>query len=154
MRKINPDTLRKLNLSLSNPDLVKDVSPNELAEMVVVVLSQVKVIEQAIKDGRLNGTSPVEGKDFVGRSEATKMLTDAVNSAIAGFDSKMAKTGSQLEKQVQEALANIHSGDNGIVTEEEIGRAARMALELIELPDFEAMVQTEITTDGLLYEMH
>ena len=148
MRKINPDTLRKLNLSLSNPDLVKDVSPNELAEMVVVVLSQVKVIEQAIKDGRLNGTSPVEGKDFVGRSEATKMLTDAVNSAVAGFDSKMAKTGSQLEKQVQAALANIRSGDNGIVTEEEIGRAARMALELIELPDFEAMVQTEITTDG------
>jgi len=149
MRKINPDTLRKLNLSLSNPDLVKDVSPNELAEMVVVVLSQVKVIEQAIKDGRLNGTSPVEGKDFVGRSEATKMLTDAVNSAIAGFDSKMAQKGSQLEVQVQNALANIRSGDNGIVTEEEIGRAARMALELIELPDFEAMVQTEITTDGV-----
>ena len=145
MPKINPNTLRKLNLSLSNPDLVKDVSPNELAEMVVVVLSQVKVIEQAIKDGRLDGTSPVEGKDFVGRSEATKMLTDAVNSAVAGFDSKMAKTGSQLEKQVQEALANIRNGDNGVVTEEEISRAARMALELIELPDFEEMVSTSIT---------
>jgi len=156
MPKINPNTLRKLNLSLSNPDLVKDVSPNELAEMVVVVLSQVKVIEQAIKDGRLDGKSPVEGKDFVGRTEATKMLTDAVNTAIAGFDSKMAGMddklalkGSQFETQVQAALANIRSGDNGIVTEEEIARAAKMAMELIELPDFEAMVQTEITTDGV-----
>ena len=148
MPKINPNTLRKLNLYRQNPDIVQPLTNGELADLVVVVLGQVDIIDKAIKDGRLDGVTPVEGKDFVGRTEATKMLADAVNSAIAGFDSKMAKTGSQLEKQVQEALANIRSGDNGIVTEEEIGRAARMALELIELPDFEAMVQTEITTDG------
>jgi len=59
----------------------------------------------------------------------------------------MAEKGSQLEIQVLKALENIRSGDNGIVTEEEIQRAAEMAYSLIELPDFAAMIPEAITAD-------
>jgi len=124
-----------------------DVSPNELADLVILVLKQVAVIEKAIKEGRLDGYSPKEGKDYLGKTEALTMLTNAVNDAVRDFDGKMAEKGSQLEIQVLKALENIRSGDDGIVTEAEIQRAAEMAYSLIELPDFAAMIPEAITAD-------
>ena len=146
MADIN-QTLKKLNLYKTNPSLVKDVSPNELADLVILVLKQVAVIETAIKEGRLDGYTPQAGKDYLGKPEALTMLTNAVNDAVRDFDGKMAEKGSQLEIQVLKALENIRSGDDGIVTEAEIQRAAEMAYSLIELPDFAAMIPEAITAD-------
>ena len=155
MADIN-QTLKKLNLYKRNPSLVNkvradlnavDVSPNELADLVILVLKQVAVIEKAIKEGRLDGYSPKEGKDYLGKTEALTMLTNAVNDAVRDLDGKMSQRGSQLEIQVLKALENIRNGDNGIVTEAEIQRAAEMAYSLIELPDLAAMIPEAITAD-------
>jgi len=148
MPKINPNTLRKLNLYRQNPDIVQPLTNGELADLVVVVLGQVDIIDKAIKDGRLDGVTPIAGKDYLSKEEALKMLTNAVNTKLSEFDASTKAKGSTMEAQVAQAIANIRNGDDGVVTEEDIAKAARAASELIELPDFEAMVQTEITTDG------
>ena len=140
-------TLKKLNLYKVKPDLVKDIKPNELADLVILVLKQVAVIETAIREGRLDAYTPQAGKDYMGKPEALTMLTNAVNDAVRDFDGKMAQKGSLLEMQVSQALENIRNGDNGIVSEEEIQRAAEMAFGLIELPDFAAMIPEAITAD-------
>ena len=147
MAKITPNTLRKLNLYRQSPDIVQPLTNAELADLVVIVLGQVAVIETAIREGRLDGITPQAGKDYLGKPEALTMLTNAVNDAVRDFDGKMSQRGSQLEIQVLKALENIRSGDDGIVSEAEIQRAAEMAFGLLELPDFAAMIKEATTTD-------
>ncbi len=45
-------------------------------------------------------------------------------------------------------MSALTNGDNGVVTEAEVQRAAQMALGMLELPDFAEMVSTSIQSDG------
>lgn len=141
--------LRKLKLYNNNPELVKEIPNNELADLVLVVMGAVEAIDEAIKAGRLDGYTPQETKDYVGRKEATAYLTSEVNKMLAKADDALTITSKELEKRVQQAIDNIRDGDDGIVTEEEIIRAAQIAFELIELPDFDALVEERITANPM-----
>lgn len=141
-------TIQKLNLYRDNPDLVKELTNNELASLVVVVLQSVETINNAVKTGRLDGKTPVAGKDYLGREEALSMLTEAVNTKLRELDVATSQKGSELETKVLSAIENIRDGEDGLVTEAEIKRAAEAAAQLIQLPDFENAIQTEITTNG------
>ncbi len=138
-------TLRKIQAYEENPELVKEPTSAEVASLVVLVLSQVDVIEKAVKAGRLDGYTPQPDKDYLSKDSAIKLLTAEVNKMVATVDSALNEKGGALEAQVRQALENIKNGDDGIVSEEEIARAAGMALGMIELPDFDALI-TERTT--------
>lgn len=140
--------LKKLRDYKTNPDVFSPLSPNELADLVVVVLSQVETIDQAIKAGRLDGKTPVPDKDYISKQTAQKMLREAVQDTINRVDSELGKKGSELDKAVSEAIARLRDGNDGVVTEQEIERAAEVAASMLELPDFDALIGEKLTTDG------
>ena len=133
--------LQKLKANRKNPDIYSELSNNELADLVVVVLSSVDTIEKAIKEGRLDGYTPKADKDYVSKETALKYLSEAVKQAVVSFDSTMAVKSTELDKRVAEAIERIRDGKDGVVSDEEILRAAHIAHELIELPDFDSLVE-------------
>lgn len=134
---------------------IKEPTVKEMADLVVLVLNSVKTIERAIESKRLDidkkYAAPVEQALNKNQSETAAVLswvTKEVNGLLALGESAVNQTTAQLETQVQQALANIRSGKDGIVTEAEIQRAADMALGMLELPDFDAMVSEAFTKNG------
>lgn len=147
--------IRKLKLQKENPELIKDLTPNELADLVLIVLTAVEQIETSIETKSVDIDSKFSQKatEVLAKAEqdtaaTLQTVTNEVNRLIADGNAKVSQTASQLEKQVQTALENIRNGDDGIVTEAEIERAASMALSMIKLPDFDAMMGEALTTDG------
>jgi hypothetical protein len=143
----NIDILKKLRLYKTNPDLVQEMKPNEVADIALLVLSQVNLIDKAIKEGRLDGKTPQPDKDYLSKDTALKMLGEAINDVISRVDSELGNKGSQLDKAVTEAIQRLQNGKNGIVTEAEIERAAMLALGMIELPDFNEIISTQLTAN-------
>jgi hypothetical protein len=141
-------TLHKLKAYEENPELVKEPTSAEVASLVVLVLSQVGVLEQAIKDGRLDGKTPEADKDFMSKESALRMLTDAVNSKMSEVDVTVELVKKNSQDAVLEAIAQIRNGDDAVISQEQIQQAAEIAQSLIELPDFAKLVTTEITSDG------
>jgi len=144
----NIDILKKLRLYKTNPSLVQEMRPNEIADIALLIMSQVNVIEKAIKEGRLDGKTPQPDKDYLSKESALKMLSNAVNDVISRVDSELGQKGSQLDKAVGEAIARLRDGKDGIISDEEIERAATLALSMLELPDFDALVSTQINSNG------
>lgn len=147
--------LRKLELYRKDPDIVQPISNSELADLVVVVLSQVRVIEEAIKKGRLDGYTPQADKDYLSKESATRMLKVAISDAIKTYDKNVTNRTSQYDAAVRESLDrltervnNLKDGADGVVTDAEIERAATMALGMIKLPDFDALVSETITKNA------
>jgi hypothetical protein len=144
----NIDILKKLRLYKTNPSLVQEMRPNEIADIALLIMSQVNLIDKAIKEGRLDGKTPQPDKDYLSKESALKMLSNAVNDVISRVDSELGQKGSQLDKAVGEAIARLRDGKDGIISDEEIERAATLALSMLELPDFDALVTEGITSNG------
>lgn len=139
--------LRKLRAHKKNPEVFQAPSATDLVDLVFVVLSQVDEIDKAIKAGRLNGETPQPDKDYVSKATATKYLTDAVNKLAAKQNTALSETSSKLEQRVAQAIENIRNGEDGIVSEAEIERAAQIAYDMIEFPDFQEMIVTSVTAN-------
>lgn len=135
--------LNKLHAYKKNPDLIKEVSNTELADLVLVVMGAVQAIEQSIKEGRLDGRTPQPDKDYLSAESARRMLSAEVNRMIAKVDGTLSETSTNFERRVQKAIQNIRHGNDGVVTEAEIARAAQMAASLIQLPDFASLITME-----------
>ncbi len=152
----NLDAVKKVMMYQNDKTgFIKEPTVKEMADLVVLVLNSVKTIERAIESKRLDidkkYAAPVEQALNKNQSETAAVLswvTKEVNGLLALGESAVNQTTAQLETQVQQALANIRSGKDGIVTEAEIQRAADMALGMLELPDFDAMVSEAFTKNG------
>lgn len=140
--------MKKLRAYAKDPDFVVEPTKKELADLVILVLGAVSQIEKAIKEGRLDGYTPKADKDYLGKDSALNFLTEHVNKMLANADSALAEKGSQFEAKVQQAIENIRDGQDGIVTEEEIRKAADLAYMMIELPDFDALVTEKVQASG------
>lgn len=140
------EIIRKLQLYKSNPNLFKEVSPTELADLVLVVMGAVNAIDEAIKEGRHDGYTPQPDKDYLAIDTAKRLLKAEVDKMLSKSDVILSETSTELEKRVQQAIDNIRNGNDGIVTDEEIQRAAEIAYSLIELPDFDSLTEEKITS--------
>lgn len=147
--------LSKLNAYKKNPQVFQPLTTEEMADLVILVLSQVREIEKAIETKRLDIDSKFSRKteesiSKLERDNKTLLteLTNKVNGLITQSDAVLNETASQLETRVQQAIENIRNGENGIVTEEEIERAASIAYSMMELPDFDELVMNQITSNG------
>lgn len=145
---MNPNSIRKLHAYSKNPELIKEPTMPELADLVIVVLGAVSQIEKAIKEGRLDGKTPEADKDYISAQTAKTMIRSELDNMLAQADSVLSQTATEMDKRVQQALQNIRNGNDGIVTDEEIERAAQMALSLIEVPDFDALVTKALTENA------
>lgn len=144
------DILKKLRLYKTNPSLVQEMTPNEIADIALLIMSQVNLIEKAIREGRLDGYTPQPDKDYLSKQSALNMLSQAVNDLVARVDEELGTKGSQLDKAVSEAISRLRDGKDGIITEEEIERAATVAFEMLELPDFDAKMSECVQSNGSL----
>jgi len=140
--------IKKVKAYLKNPELIKEPTMGEMADLVVLVLTAVQQIEGAIKEHRLDGKTPVKDVEYLGKESALKLITKGLNDALARVDETLGSKAQEVDALVQESLQRIRDGNDGIVTEEEIQRAAEIALGLLELPDFDALVTTHITSNG------
>jgi hypothetical protein len=162
----NLDAVKKVMMYQKDKSgFVKEPTVKEMADLVVLVLSQVKVIEQAIKEGRLDGKTPIKDVDYVSKDSAIKMLTKAVNDALSNeedkfisrvegkFDSKVYQSEKKRDDVVSGAIDRINTKlsevKDGVVTEAEIRRAANLALSMIELPDFSELIKENIDGESV-----
>ena len=147
--------LRKLNLYRQNPDIVQPLTNAELADLVVIVLNQVDVIEKSIANKKIDLDKIIgkEAQSLVSNAqqETTALraeLVKQVQDLVAKGESVLSEKSTEVERQVQQAIQNIRDGKDGVVSEADIERAAEVAAAMIELPDFEALVAQYLTADG------
>ena len=146
--------LRKLDMYRENPDIVQPLTNAEIADLVVVVLSQTRLLEKAIGEKKLDLDKKI-GQSATDLVETTRKqvetmraeLTAQIRSEITNGAQILTETSTELEKRVNAALDNIRNGDDGIVTEAEIARAASIASSLIELPDFDTLIAERTTAN-------
>lgn len=142
---LSPTTIKKLALYKKNPELVKEINPTELAELVISVLGAVGQIEEAIKAGRLDGYTPQPGKDYLSKQEAVSILRDFMSQTDSNIKTISEALQTDFRVTVQQILEDIQDGEDGFVTDEEIARAAEIASQLVVLPDFEELIATTLT---------
>jgi hypothetical protein len=75
---LKTNTLKKLRLYKADPENVNEFTPSEIADISVLIINQIGVIEKAIREGRLDGKTPQPDKDYMSKESALKMLSNAV----------------------------------------------------------------------------
>lgn len=139
------DIIRQLQAYKKNPDIFKEISPTQLAELILPVLQAVGTIDQMIKEGRLDGKTPEADKDYLALVTAQRGIQEALNRYVSNTDAQIATKIDSIEQLIKDRLAGLSDGNDGIVTDAEIERAAQIAYSLIELPNFDELVATKIT---------
>lgn len=146
--------LKKLIIIKDNPGMNIKLDESEMADVILLVINAVKDIEDAIKNGRLDGKTPEAGKDYMTSKQAKEMLLGEVNKLVSSKETEFGKLSTSLSKEVQSAIARLQkrvdSVKDGVVTEKEIQRAAEIALSLVELPDFDALIEERITANPMV----
>ena len=150
--------LKKLSLYRQNPDIVQPLTNAELADLVVIVLNQVDVIKSSIETGQISATELLTKeinktlKEYRDKSEVIyRDIKKTADDSGEKLDNQVKTIKSDLQNAIDRLNARVtelKDGRDGIVTEAEISRAASLAAELIELPDFEQMVSTAIQADS------
>lgn len=136
--------LRKLNAYRRDPELVREPTLDEMATLIFFFVDQINSFEEAIKSGKLDGYTPQPGKDYPSREEMTKMLTNLVNDEVK----RLAKLSDEHSQKITDALNNLRQpkdGKDAEVTEEMMAEIAKVASELVELPDFDALIEERTT---------
>ena len=151
----NNKLIRKLYAFRQHPELYKAPSNEDVADLVILVLNAVKKIEDAVETKRVDIEAKYDkqAKDVLSSAQKENVqllerVRKEVNDLISRADDVMNQTTTKLESQVQQAVANLRNGENGIVTEQEIQRAAEVALSMLELPDFDTLVMAQLTSNG------
>lgn len=137
--------LQKLHLFRKNPELYGDISNAELSELVLTVMNAVEVIDKAIQEGRLDGRTPVADEDYLSVKTAKKEITEIFSKIAEQYNKDIDAKASTLEQRVDKAIAGIKNGEDAFVSDGEIERAAQIAYEMIEMPDFDALIEEKIT---------
>lgn len=141
--------LKRLQLLKKRPDLAKELSPTELAELVVVVLGYAKNINQQIEAGKLkgeDGKTPVADKDYISLKRAEKLINslmqDAIDSQtkwikkiIKGEDGK-----TPTREEIMAIIDSMQIGKNVEITPELVSKLADRVTGLIDLPKFNEII--------------
>lgn len=137
--------LQRLYAYQKNPDFIKPLENNELAELVLILLSHVQEVEKAVEQGMLKGEkgadgyTPVADKDYLTTKTALKRIDDLFAKAEQriknGADGKDGRDGKDAE-----------------ITLDQLQDMAQMARQMIEMPDFDEMVGNLFETYSAYYE--
>jgi len=152
----NLDAVKKVMLYQKDKSgFVKEPTVKEMADLVVLVLDAVKTIQDSIETKRLDidkkYSQPVENTLAKLKTESESLhnqVVKEINTLISQGEDVLSQTTQQVREQVRQAIAEIQNGEDGIVSDEEIERAASIAYSMLELPDFDALISTQITSNG------
>ncbi len=137
------ELIKKILISKKKPEEFKDLSPSELAELVLVVLGYVKEIKTSIEAGKIKGEDGkdakllIPDKDYITTKTAIREMQKVVDQAV-----------SQIQKDTNKILKSVKNGKPGKdakITKEQIEEAGKIAYSLIKIPDFATLIQINPT---------
>jgi len=143
------EILKKAALLKRNPQLANVIPNSEIISLVTDVLGAFTNLQKAIETNKLkgdkgdDGKTPVAGKDYPSYDEVNSVLSDA----LAQYGTKYQNLQNELQKAILKA-SELTNGKDAEITDELIEEIAQMAYSLIELPDFDTLVSTEITRNS------
>jgi hypothetical protein len=143
------EILRKAALLKRNPQLANVIPNSEIIALVTDVLGAFTTLQKAIETNKLkgdkgdDGATPVSGKDYPSFEQIDGVLSDA----LADYGTKYQNLQNELQKAILRA-SELTNGKDAEITDELIEEVAQMAYSLIELPDFDTLVSTEITRNS------
>ena len=135
------ELLKRVLIAKKKPDSVRDLTPGELADLVLIVLDYIKQVHKAVREGRLKGepgkdaTTPIPDRDYLSLPTAKREIQAVLNEATE-----------RMRADVRDVLRQVRDGKDGrdaVITDEHIERAASIAAGLIELPNFPALITSE-----------
>jgi len=139
------EIVKKATLLKRNPDLANVIPNSEIIALVTDVLGAFANLQKAVSDGRLkgekgeDGKTPVAGKDYPSFEQVNKTLADSL------------KEYAKFQADVQQAIdraSKLKDGKDAEITPEIIDEIAQIASSLVDLPDFDSLVTTEINRNG------
>jgi len=146
------ELLKKIAIAKAKPETLTDISPRDLADLVLVVLQYAKEINKQITEGKIKGDkgdNPIPDVDYL-----------SLPTAQAELDKLQSQTVARILSDAKNALSQVRNGKDGKdgadgknaeVTEEQIREASKLAFEMIQLPDFRVLIteQPEAIRDSL-----
>jgi hypothetical protein len=141
------DLLRRVAILKRNPQYAQLLPHSDFVELASQVLTAFKTLQDAVADGRLKGEQGEPGRPGAQGAPGYSPIKE-FESVVRGYEHRFVEFASEIEAK----LAEIKSGEDGKdaeITPELMGRVAEMASALVELPDFESLVTTEIGRNGL-----
>jgi hypothetical protein len=132
------DLLRRVAILKRNPQYAQLLPQQDFVALAADLVEAFKNLQKGITDGRLKGDKGEPGYSPVREFE----------SAVGGYERRF----SGLVREVETKLTAIRDGRDGKdaeITPELVSQVAEMATEMVELPDFESLVVTEINRNGL-----
>jgi hypothetical protein len=144
----NKELIRRLALLKANPKLAETIPQGEVLKMLSDVVASFNVLKAAIEAGKIKGE----------KGDSFKLTPDVDYPSLTRYDAKIEREIAlvqsnyqnvikTLEKRVS-ALKNGADGKDAEITDAIKQEIAELTLSLIELPDFDAIVTSEITKNG------
>jgi hypothetical protein len=140
------EILRKAALLKRNPDLANVIPNSEIIALVTDVLGAFTNLQKAIETNKIkgeDGKTPVAGKDYPSFEQVDKTLADSLKE----YSREYAKFQSDVQQAIDRA-SKLKDGKNAEITPEIIDEIAQIASSLVDLPDFDNLVTTEINRNG------
>jgi Arc/MetJ-type ribon-helix-helix transcriptional regulator len=143
------EILKKAALLKRNPELANVIPNSEIISLVNDVLGAFSKLQTVIEQNKLkgdkgeDGVTPVAGKDY----PSFDQIDDVLSSALRDYGEKYGKLQTELQAQIERA-SKLENGKDAEITEELIAQVAELAASLIDLPDFETLVGTEINRNS------
>jgi hypothetical protein len=143
------EILKKAALLKRNPQLANVIPNSEVITLLNDVLGAFVNLQKAVNDGRLkgdkgdkgdNGKTPVVGEDY----PSFDQINGVLNAALTEYGTKYQNLQNELQKAISRA-SELTNGKDAEITEEMIEEIAELAFSLIEMPDFNALIETRIT---------
>lgn len=136
--------LKRLQLAAKRSELGITFNDVETTALLVTLLQIMEKTNANIEAGKVkgepgqNGYTPQPKKDYLTPEQQKEIIETMLAAEVA-----------RMDKRVQERLDNVRDGVDGqdaIVTDELVAEIAQEARELVELPDFQALITAEPTT--------
>lgn len=132
------DLMRRIAILKRNPQYAQLLPQEDFVRLAADLLTAFQTLQKAIEANKLKGDKGEPGYSPVREFE----------SAVGGYERRF----SGLVREVETKLAAIRDGRDGKdaeITPELVRQVAEMASEMVELPDIESLVVTEINRNGL-----
>jgi len=145
----NQDLLKRLALIKAKPELAQMLPQEQLISMMVDFVKAFQALQKAIETNKLKGDKGEDAKPLVAGKDypSFEQIDTVLTTSLQQYATEYKKFQEQVNAVVTKA-SELKDGKDAEITEELKEEIASIALSLIELPDFDFLVSTEITRNS------
>lgn len=142
------DLLKRLILLKRKPELAQILPQEEMVSLMMQVMTAFQNLKNAIETNKIkgdkgdDGVTPQAGKDYPTFDQVDNALTQSLQQ----YAKEYTKFQSDVQKVVDRA-ATLENGRDAEITEELKEEIAEIASSLIELPQFDLLIDERITAN-------